>query len=95
LYLRDLTRQEAVNVLARFLADEILNSGMPSGESRSNVPAAEVALEQAGAYLKGLATKGGGDEVGSFWGKEVEEKIFADPYYWAPFILIGDHASVS
>jgi CHAT domain-containing protein/tetratricopeptide (TPR) repeat protein len=95
LYLRDLTRQEAVNVLARFLADEILDSGMPSGESRSNVPTAEVVLEQADAYLKGLATKGGGDEVGNSRGKEVEEKIFADPYYWAPFVLIGDHRSVS
>ncbi len=95
IYLRDLTRQEAVNVLARFLADEILDSGMPSGESRSNVPAAEVTLEQADAYLKGIATKGGGGEVGITQGKKVEEKIFADPYYWAPFILIGDHRSVS
>jgi CHAT domain-containing protein len=42
-----------------------------------------------------LATRGGREEVGRPLGEGAEEKIFADPYYWAPFILVGDHESLA
>jgi CHAT domain-containing protein len=95
LYLRDLTRKEALDVLVRFLADEILDSVAPPGERRSDLPVAEAVLQRADAYLKGLATKAGSDDVGRSLGEGDEERIFADPYYWAPFTLVGDHGSVS
>ncbi|MFQ5855938.1 MAG: CHAT domain-containing protein [Anaerolineae bacterium] len=44
------------------------------------------ALKQAQLYLKNLTLRELPVEEGN-------EKIFADPYYWAPFILIGDHGS--
>jgi hypothetical protein len=42
-----------------------------------------------------LATKAGSGDVGRSLGEGDEERIFADPYYWAPFTLVGDHGSVS
>jgi CHAT domain-containing protein/tetratricopeptide (TPR) repeat protein len=95
LYVRDLTRQEVLDHLVRFLADEILDTGTPASENRSDLPGGDVALQQVSAYLKGLATKGEGDEVRRFRARGDEERIFAEPYYWAPFILVGDHGSVS
>jgi CHAT domain-containing protein len=77
--------------LARFLADEILDPAAPLSESRSDLLATDVAWQQASAYLKGLATKGGKDSVVASLDEKDEERIFADPYYWAPFVLIGDH----
>lgn len=95
LYVRDLTRQEVLDHLVRFLADEILDAGRPVSESRSDLPGGDMALQQASAYLKGLATKGEGDEVRRFLDRRGEARIFAEPYYWAPFILVGDQGSVS
>jgi CHAT domain-containing protein len=91
LYLKNLTGKEAQDVLARSLADEILDPATPPSESRSDLLATDVASQQASAYLKGLATKGGKDSVVASLGEKDEERIFADPYYWAPFVLIGDH----
>lgn len=94
LYLKNLTRKEAQDVLARSLADgEVIELAKPLSESRSDLLATDVAWQQANAYLKGLATKGGKDSVVASLDEKDEERIFADPYYWAPFVLIGDHGS--
>jgi len=47
------------------------------------------------AYLKGLSAKGARNNSATLLGDEDDEKVFADPYYWAPFILVGDHGSGS
>jgi CHAT domain-containing protein len=90
LYLKGLTRKQALNVLARLLADKILHPVTPVGESRSESPAPVAVSQQAGAYLKGLATKGGGDSDETSLGEKDDDRVFADPYYWAPFVLVGD-----
>ena len=92
LYLKDLTRREALDVLVRFLADDILDPAKCASESRSEMLAGQVALGQADAYLKGMTAKGGRDSTGALLGEKDEAKIFADPYHWAPFVLVGDHA---
>jgi CHAT domain-containing protein len=53
------------------------------------VPA--VTSQQASAYLKGLATEDGKDSSRTFLGEKDDDRVFADPYYWAPFVLVGDH----
>lgn len=93
LYLKDLTHKEAQDVLARFLADEILSPATPLGASQSDLLATDVALQQAGTYLKGLATGGGKESVVISLDEMDDERIFADPYYWAPFVLVGDHGA--
>jgi CHAT domain-containing protein len=89
LYLRSLTRLEAMDILARFLADEMLESVTSPFESQPGRSAEEVTLQQASAYLKRATPQGDGDEVEMT--VDGEERIFAEPYYWAPFILVGGH----
>lgn len=92
LYLKNLTRKETQDILVRFLADEILDPTTPLSEDQYGLLAADVALQQANAYLKGLATKGK-DSPEKSLGEADDERIFADPYYWAPFVLVGDRGS--
>jgi CHAT domain-containing protein/tetratricopeptide (TPR) repeat protein len=89
LYLKNLTSREALAVLARFLADEILNPVSHPGKSRPESPTPVAVSQQASAYLKGLATSGGNDRVETSLGEEGDDRIFAAPYYWAPFVLVG------
>jgi CHAT domain-containing protein/tetratricopeptide (TPR) repeat protein len=93
LYLKNLTSKEALAVLARFLADEILNPVSHPGESRPELSTPVAVSQQASAYLKGLATAGGNDSVETSLGEEGDDRIFAAPYYWAPFILVGGRES--
>jgi CHAT domain-containing protein len=88
-----MSRREALQVLGRFLADEARNSIPPGGTSQSDRPASGVPLEQAHAYLKGLTTQRGQHDVGRSPAEGDEEKIFSDPFYWAPFVLIGGDGS--
>jgi CHAT domain-containing protein/tetratricopeptide (TPR) repeat protein len=85
LYLKNLGRQEARDVLARFAVDEILSTVAPADERRSEISASPAVL-QAGVYLKGKAADRQQDSAGA----RDDDKIFADPYYWAPFILVGN-----
>ncbi|MFQ5872674.1 MAG: CHAT domain-containing protein [Dehalococcoidia bacterium] len=93
LYLRNLTRKEALEILERYTTDDTGDASPPLSGGRSDSPATTVASQQANAYLKGLATGGGEDSAGPLPGKGNQDKVFADPYYWAPFILVGDHGS--
>ncbi|MEZ4707634.1 MAG: CHAT domain-containing protein [Caldilineaceae bacterium] len=79
LYLRNLTRREAMQILSTHMADD---------ES-------EDALVLADKYLKGLApvaesTQSEFIDAASSANADDDEKIFAAPRYWAPFVLIGD-----
>ena len=79
LYLRNLTRQEALEILTAHIVD---------GEFAD-------ALLLADKYLKGLAREAESAATeskiaASEAGTADNEKIFADPRYWAPFVLIGD-----
>ncbi len=91
LYVRNITRQEVLDILSRFPAPatEAPDSVPSINESRSDLPGTGIARRQARAYLKGLTTERRSDnEVGL-----LEEGIFSDPYHWASFILIGDPGS--
>ena len=93
LYLKNLTSKEALAVLARFLADEILDPVLHPGNSQSELSAPVAVSQQASAYLKGLATSGGNDRVETSLGEDGNDRIFAAPYYWAPFVLVGGRES--
>ena len=43
--------------------------------------------------LKDLASKERKGSTGALPGEEDDDRIFADPYYWAAFILVGGHGS--
>ncbi|MCB0081128.1 MAG: CHAT domain-containing protein, partial [Caldilineaceae bacterium] len=79
LYLRNLTRREALEILAAHIVD---------GEFAD-------ALLLADKYLKGLASEveptATESKIAAAAATTADnEKIFADPQYWAPFVLIGD-----
>lgn len=80
LYLRNLTRAEARRALAQHW---------------SGGDAFDELLLLADKYLKGLAHTAEPKEADAhshttFHGEHDNDKIFADPKYWAPFVLIGD-----
>ncbi len=103
LYLKNLTHKEALDVSVRFRKDEGLGPIPPVGASWSELPISVVTPHQASAYLKGMATRGSQDGAGTSLGKgkgkdkgkgeQDSDRIFADPYYWAPFILVGGRES--
>jgi CHAT domain-containing protein/tetratricopeptide (TPR) repeat protein len=89
LYLMRLTRQEAFDTLVGLLAADLVGPQIaPPDGMLAQSPT--LALEVGRAYLKGLPNQGAGtaDAPG-----DPNDQIFADPYYWAPFVLIGDHGS--
>jgi CHAT domain-containing protein len=83
LYLKNLSGQEALEVLARFAPDEV--PATPADESRAEL-SMPPAILQTGVYLKGKTTNAIKDSAGA----RDDDRIFADPYYWAPFILVGN-----
>jgi CHAT domain-containing protein len=97
LYVKNLSYQEAVAVLTA-LTDEQVNetSGLDSApnESQPDLPRTGLSLRQAVTYLRGVASHGrpGADRALSLEPAQ-DEKVFAAPYYWAAFILIGEHGS--
>jgi CHAT domain-containing protein len=95
LYLRNLTREEALDILARFLLDELPDVDLFAPPGRPDTPATKMAWERAGSYLKGVATKSRQERPDVLLEAADGEKIFADPFFWAPFVLVGDHGSDS
>jgi CHAT domain-containing protein/tetratricopeptide (TPR) repeat protein len=93
LYAKNLTRREALEVLGRSMTDETPDSSTPPGAGRSDSPATVAALQHVRTYLKGLDSEGAIRIAATLMGSKDDEKIFADPYYWAPFIFVGDHRS--
>ena len=95
LYLKHLTRREALEVLERYLADEPFNQGlMALNESGTgSLPAMRVNRQRARAYLKGSTAQDQRAKAETEPPEADNERIFADPFYWAPFILIGERGS--
>jgi CHAT domain-containing protein/tetratricopeptide (TPR) repeat protein len=89
LYLMRLTRQEAFDALVRLLVADLLGPPVAPLED-AHAPSLMLALEAGHAYLKGLPKQDSSTEDPP---GDPEDLIFADPYYWAPFVLIGDHSS--
>jgi CHAT domain-containing protein/tetratricopeptide (TPR) repeat protein len=87
LYLMQLTRKEVLDALVHIVADEILGRTTPV--QPTDAPASSTAVRQAKAYLKGVAAKGAGASTRASLGEVDDEQVFADPYYWAPFVVIG------
>ncbi len=81
LYLRQLTRKEALLILSQHIAQ--------------HTSAGEISpLRQADQYLKSFASQPllVADPLSNplLHGEDDEALIFADPKFWAPFVLIGD-----
>jgi CHAT domain-containing protein/tetratricopeptide (TPR) repeat protein len=94
IYLRSLTHQQALDALLRMMADEILNSSTSTSAATSRAPAQTTLVRRARSYLKSVSAKGPSTAVGAPAGAIENELIFADPYYWAAFILIGTKTDV-
>ncbi len=86
LYLKQLTRQEVLDTLARFAAEE--RDDPPSTMSDLHPNPAPTA-NTWGPYLKGFGHPS--DRADVLLEGPANEKIFADPFYWGPFILVGHH----
>jgi len=97
LYLKNLTRREAMEVLERFPADEGPTPTACAGRTRSEPTTPVMTSPQTSAYLKGSATEGGENRArtsSSTSDETDDDLVFADPYYWAPFVLVGGHRLV-
>lgn len=89
LYLMRLTRREAEEILVHLITEDLLNPlGQPAPDAQGHPSL--LALEHGRAYLKTLPAISG--EAATLPGN-TGDLIFADPYFWAPFILIGGHGS--
>jgi CHAT domain-containing protein len=89
LYLKRLTRRDVFDLLvhAAATADDGVGPAAPPDAHRAAPLRAGITFQQARTYLKGLANQSGPDET-VLPGETDEDHIFADPFYWAPFILI-------
>jgi CHAT domain-containing protein/tetratricopeptide (TPR) repeat protein len=87
LYLMSLTRQAASNALVHLMANDLFGKAIPSVETTAAQSPARP-LEYDRNYLKGQpATKAAEAS------QHPDDLIYADPFFWAPFILIGNHGS--
>ena len=81
LYLRQLTRKEARLILSQHIAQQAFGGEISP-------------LRQADQYLKSFAPQPllAADPLSNplLYSEDDEEAIFADPKFWAPFVLIGD-----
>jgi CHAT domain-containing protein len=91
LYLRSLSRREALEILTRAPTPATGRPGNAAGERVPRTPALSPA--HAGNYLKGLAPQGTSEQTEALLHGADDDLVFADPYYWAPFVLIGEHGS--
>ena len=90
LYLRNLTRKEALDIWVRF--SMMSQAQAPSTASDVDIPAPlfKTPVSQYGqAYLRGRPDEEQPSYRADLHSGDDQEKIFADPFYWAPFILVG------
>jgi CHAT domain-containing protein/tetratricopeptide (TPR) repeat protein len=94
IYLMNLTRRQARELLVHYWTTEYLGH-IPSVDTATpRLPSRATLSRRAGAYLKGLAPANTREQTETLLEGADDEHVFANPYYWAPFILIGDHGSV-
>jgi CHAT domain-containing protein/tetratricopeptide (TPR) repeat protein len=94
IYLRNLRRGQVREILVRYFAEDLLHNP-PSNESElDNATLVDQIDGQVNSYLKGIGTAGTTPASLPSTAND-DEPIFADPFYWAPFILIGDSRSLS
>jgi CHAT domain-containing protein/tetratricopeptide (TPR) repeat protein len=93
LYVKNLSYQDALDILASLTdnqTDQTVTTTLPAFEHPPDWPRTGLTLRQATTYLRGVVSR----ERPNTGGKvppepALDEKVFADPYYWAAFILIG------
>lgn len=83
LYLRRLSRHEVVAIVGRYAVEAKIHTRPPTPESPPP------AYEPSGAYQKSLASLA----PAAARATSGDDLIYADPYYWAPFILIGHQSA--
>ncbi len=81
LYLMRLTRPEVKQLLLRFMANDLLASTRISNPPEPPVVPQPV-MRMVGSYLKGSSDVADAPSTDT-------EYPFADPYYWAAFVLVG------
>jgi CHAT domain-containing protein/tetratricopeptide (TPR) repeat protein len=89
LYLMSLTRQQALDALIHLLAEDLLDPASRSPDDPAYNPPA-LTREYSRTYLKSVI--GEGDQA-VILPDDSDDLIFAAPFFWAPFILIGEHGS--
>ena len=94
IYLMNLTRRQARELLVHYWTTEYLGRIPSIDTATPSLPSRATLSRRAGAYLKGLASADIREQTETLLEGADDEHIFAHPYYWAPFILIGDHGSV-
>ena len=87
-FLKNLTRKDAVDLLSRYLVRE--EGDLAVAQHKSTARLAPAIKQQAERYIIGLRTKGASNGYQIVPGTEDDEKIFSAPWFWAPFVLIGD-----
>lgn len=90
LYLRSLTRTRVRDILAECLADDLLAHSVHPRTAPTPRAVLAVAQQQANAYLKSLQQVQSGPQDDVLPDEADDEPMFADPRYWAAFILIGE-----
>jgi CHAT domain-containing protein len=94
IYLMNLTRRQARELLVHYWTMEFLGRVSSTDTATPSLPSRAALSRRAGAYLKGLGPTDMREQTETLLEGADDEHIFAHPYYWAPFILIGDHGSV-
>jgi CHAT domain-containing protein len=93
LYLKNLSYQDALDILTSLAdnqIDETVTASLQMSEHLLNKPQVGLTLRQATVYLRGVAGRKRSDIGGKMSPEpDPDEKIFADPFYWAAFILTG------
>ena len=98
LYLQNLTRQAVLDTLVRYSLEEAHMADLSDQKHASPLSSLPPTTQKTGslahAYLKGWTT-GSARHQNEMWlaDGDLNEKIFADPFYWAPFVLIGEYGS--
>lgn len=89
LYLRSLTRRQVHKRLIHYRASDLLHDASPAG-IKSADPALMSHIEgQASPHVKGIGPTGSKDTA-VITPENDNDLIFAAPFYWAPFIVIGE-----
>ncbi|MCG8351755.1 MAG: CHAT domain-containing protein [Chloroflexales bacterium] len=95
LYLRCLTHKQVLEILIHCLTEEILVHAAQPQTASTQRDVLALAQQQAGTYAKSLNQDKISPQGEALSGAADDEQIFADPRYWAPFILIGESRPAS
>lgn len=89
LFLKTLSRSQALDILLRYAIDQILHYGAPPSDEWPASPGPAPEARLAESYLKSVGAEVAPAASADDGPGAAAERLFADPYYWAPFILVA------